>query len=53
MELGGTLSHGVIIAREYGIPAVVGVKNATRIIKTGDIITVNGNTGRVYIKEDT
>lgn len=51
MELGGTLSHGVIIAREYGIPAVVGVKHATRIIKTGDIITVDGNTGRVYITE--
>jgi phosphoenolpyruvate synthase/pyruvate phosphate dikinase len=51
MELGGTLSHGVIIAREYGIPAVVGVKNATRLIKTGDTITVDGNTGRVYIRE--
>lgn len=50
MELGGTLSHGVIIAREYGIPAVVGVKDATRIIKTGQRITVDGNNGVVYIK---
>jgi phosphohistidine swiveling domain-containing protein len=51
MELGGTLSHGVIIAREYGIPAVVGVKNATKIIKTGQVITVDGNKGIVYIRE--
>jgi pyruvate,water dikinase len=51
MELGGTLSHGVIIAREYGIPAVVGVKNATKIIKTGQLITVDGNKGVVYIRE--
>ncbi|MBU7026704.1 MAG: hypothetical protein HXS48_07155 [Theionarchaea archaeon] len=50
MELGGTLSHGVIIAREYGIPAVVGVKNATKIIKTGQVITVDGNKGLVYIR---
>ena len=51
MELGGTLSHGVIIAREYGIPAVVGVKNATKIIKTGQLITVDGNNGVVSIRE--
>jgi phosphohistidine swiveling domain-containing protein len=51
MELGGTLSHGVIIAREYGIPAVVGVKDATKIIKTGQLITVDGNKGIVYIVE--
>jgi phosphohistidine swiveling domain-containing protein len=51
MELGGTLSHGVIIAREYGIPAVVGVKNVTKIIKTGQVITVDGNKGLVYIRE--
>ena len=51
MELGGTLSHGVIIAREYGIPAIVGVKDATKIIKTGQVITVDGNKGAVYIRE--
>jgi phosphohistidine swiveling domain-containing protein len=51
MELGGTLSHGVIIAREYGIPAVVGVKDATKIIKTGQLMTVDGNKGVVYIRE--
>jgi pyruvate,water dikinase len=52
MELGGTLSHGIIIAREYGIPAVVGAKNATRLIKTGQIITVDGNTGVVSINSE-
>ena len=51
MELGATLSHGVIIAREYGIPAVVGVKNATRIIKTGQTITVDGNKGIISIRD--
>ena len=50
MELGGTLSHGVIIAREYGIPAVVGVKNATKLIKNGHKITVDGNKGLVYVR---
>ncbi|MBU7044919.1 MAG: hypothetical protein HXS54_00665 [Theionarchaea archaeon] len=53
MELGGTLSHGVIIAREYGIPAVVGVENATKIIKTGQTISVDGNKGTVYIRDLT
>lgn len=51
MELGGTLSHGVIIAREYGIPVVVGVKNAVKIIKTGQLITVDGTKGTVSIRE--
>ncbi len=50
MELGGTLSHGVIIAREYGIPAVVGVKNATKIVRTGQVITIDGNKGVVYLR---
>ena len=50
MELGGTLSHGVIIAREYGIPAVVGVKNATKVIKDGEVITVDGSKGLVHIR---
>jgi len=51
MELGSTLSHGVIIAREYGIPAVVGVKDATKIIKTGQLVTVDSNKGIIYIRE--
>jgi phosphohistidine swiveling domain-containing protein len=51
MELGSKGSHSVIIAREYGIPAVAGVKGATRIIRTGQRITVDGNKGLVYIRE--
>jgi pyruvate,water dikinase len=49
MDLGGVLSHGSIIAREYGIPAVVNVGPATKIIKTGQIIRVDGNLGIVTI----
>ena len=50
METGGVISHGAIVAREYGIPAVVGVRGATQLIKTGDEITVDGSTGKVYLK---
>jgi len=51
MDTGGILSHGSIIAREYGIPAVVNVGPATRIIKTGQMIRVNGDQGTVTIIE--
>jgi pyruvate,water dikinase len=49
-ETGGQLSHSAIIAREYGLPAVVNVKNATRLIKDGQTITVDGHRGRVYLE---
>jgi phosphohistidine swiveling domain-containing protein len=49
MDQGGLLSHGSIVAREYGIPAVVNVGPATKIIKTGQMIQVDGNAGRVRI----
>jgi pyruvate,water dikinase len=49
MEQGGLLSHGAIVAREYGIPAVVNVGNATKIIKTGQTIQVDGDKGVVRI----
>jgi pyruvate,water dikinase len=49
-ETGGQLSHTSIVAREYGLPAVVSVKNATRLIKEGQHITINGRDGRVYLK---
>ena len=49
MEQGGLLSHGAIVAREYGIPAVVNVGNATKIIKTGQRIEVDGDRGIVRI----
>ncbi len=48
-DQGGLLSHGSIIAREYGIPAVVNVPAATRIIKTGQRLRVDGNRGVVTI----
>lgn len=50
MDQGGLLSHGSIIAREYGIPAVVNVGPATKLIKTGQTIEVNGTQGTVRIQ---
>ncbi len=47
-EKGGRTSHAAIVSRELGIPAVVGAENATKIIKNGQLITVNGNTGEIY-----
>lgn len=49
MDMGGVLSHGAIIAREYGIPAVVNVGPASRIIKTGQRICVDADRGTVTI----
>ncbi|MCY3886058.1 MAG: PEP-utilizing enzyme, partial [Gammaproteobacteria bacterium] len=48
-DIGGLLAHGSIIAREYGIPAVLGLGDATRKISTGDMLTVDGNQGTVRI----
>ncbi|HEX2911978.1 MAG TPA: phosphoenolpyruvate synthase [Chloroflexia bacterium] len=48
-EVGGMMTHGAVIAREYGLPAVVGVENATRLIKDGQRIRVNGTDGYVEI----
>lgn len=48
-EVGGLMTHGAVIAREYGLPAVVGVENATRLIKDGQHIRVNGTDGYVEI----
>lgn len=49
LETGGLLSHGAIIAREYGIPAVINVPGALGIIKNGSMIEVDGASGRVYL----
>jgi phosphoenolpyruvate synthase/pyruvate phosphate dikinase len=48
MEIGGMMSHGAVVAREYGIPAVVGVKNATRLLRDGEMLEVSGATGEVH-----
>ncbi len=50
MEMGGIMSHGAVVAREYGIPAVVGVPGATERITTGQRITVDGSAGTVFIE---
>jgi pyruvate,water dikinase len=47
MEMGGPNSHGAVVAREYGIPAVVGLPDATSRITTGHSITVDGAAGTV------
>jgi pyruvate,water dikinase len=51
MEVGGMMTHGSVVAREYGIPAVVGIGHATQRLKTGQRIRVDGSTGRVTILE--
>jgi len=50
MEVGGAMAHGAIVAREYGLPAVVGVAGATRRIATGSRLTVDGTAGTVVIE---
>jgi pyruvate,water dikinase len=48
-EVGGLMTHGAVIAREYGISAVVGVESATKLIKDGQRIRVHGTEGYVEI----
>jgi phosphoenolpyruvate synthase/pyruvate phosphate dikinase len=48
-EVGGLMTHGAVIAREYGVPAVVGVEHATRLIRDGQRIRVHGTDGYVEI----
>ncbi len=48
-ETGGILSHGALLAREYGIPAVMGVRDATKRFETGMVVTLDGSTGQVEI----
>ena len=53
MEMGGSMSHGSVVAREYGIPAVVGVDGASMRIQTGQLIEVDGGRGVVRIVEES
>ena len=48
-DIGGMMSHAAIVAREYGLPAVVGTGHATKLIKTGDRVRVDGDNGTVTI----
>jgi rifampicin phosphotransferase len=50
METGGILSHGAIVAREFGLPAVAGIPNAGRRIQTGQRLRVDGSTGKVIVE---
>lgn len=49
IDTGGLLSHCAIVAREYGIPAVVGAMGASISIKDGQVIEVDGDTGEVRV----
>jgi pyruvate,water dikinase len=49
IEIGSTLSHAAIVAREYGLPAVVNIPQATRLIRDGQTIRVDGDAGRVTL----
>jgi pyruvate,water dikinase len=50
-DIGGLTSHAAIVCREYGVPSVTGTGLATSVIKTGDILRVDGDTGVVTILE--
>ncbi len=52
LEVGGALTHGAVVAREYGIPAVVGVREATSRLRTGQRLRVDGNRGVVEVIDD-
>jgi pyruvate,water dikinase len=49
MEVGGMMTHGSVVAREYGIPAVVGVHQATQRLKNGQHIRLDGTNGKIVI----
>ena len=49
MEMGGVVTHGAVVAREYGLPAVVGVRQATTRLRDGQRVRVDGSSGRVTV----
>lgn len=50
-EIGGMMTHGSVIAREYGIPAIVGVDRATTLIRDGALLRLDGTAGHVIVLE--
>ena len=52
MEVGGMMTHGAVVAREYGLPAVVGVHEATQRLHTGQRVRVDGASGQIVVLED-
>jgi pyruvate,water dikinase len=51
VEIGGQLSHAAVVARELGIPCVMGIPGVTRGLRDGDLVRVDGTTGRVEVIE--
>ena len=51
-EIGSSLSHGAVVAREYGLPAIVNVKGATKRLKNGDHIIMNASAGTITVTAD-
>ncbi len=51
-EIGSSLSHGAVVAREYGLPTIVNVKAATKVLKNGDRIRMNATKGTVMLIRD-
>ena len=51
-DVGGMMSHAAIVCREYGLPAVTGTAFGTKNLKTGQMIRVDGNTGRVRLLDE-
>ena len=49
LEIGGVLQHGALVAREYGLPCVAGVENATELWKDGDLVEVDGMAGTIRL----
>tara|TARA_Y100000588_G_C13531402_1_gene617945 strand:+ start:44 stop:259 length:216 start_codon:yes stop_codon:yes gene_type:complete len=49
VERGSIISHGAILSREYGVPAVFNIKNLTKLVADGDEVSVDGNTGIIKI----
>lgn len=52
MEVGGMMTHGAVVAREYGIPAIVGVDRATTRLHTGQLIRIDGSTGKIVLLDE-
>lgn len=50
-EIGSALSHGAVVAREYSLPLITNIKHATSLLKDGDMISVNANTGTIIVEE--
>ena len=52
MEVGGLMTHGAVVAHEYGIPAVVGVHQATQRLENGQRVRLNGSTGQIVLLDE-